>query len=96
MARPPPASSSFPSSRSLHPVTSFARQPPRPAPAARAVQSSSSIYDNDDELERGFEEYFAGEEGGEAIQGMDEFGWNDGAGDGACASVLLTRVRTTG
>ncbi|GAA5999340.1 DNA helicase [Rhodotorula paludigena] len=82
MARPPPASSSFPSSRSLHPVTSLARQPQRPAPAARAVQSSSSIYDNDDELERGFEEYFAGEEGGEAIQGVDEFGWNDGAGNG--------------
>ncbi|GAA6048956.1 hypothetical protein JCM3770_007137 [Rhodotorula araucariae] len=68
--------------RPLLPATAFA---PRPGLAPAPAHSSSSIYDNDDDVEQALEEALGvddgwGAEEGTAALGGDEFGWTDSVG----------------
>ncbi|GAA5835706.1 hypothetical protein JCM9279_004624 [Rhodotorula babjevae] len=89
MSRPAPRASfargaAPPPPRQLLPMSTFA--PPQQASRAQGGlgPSSSSIYDNDDEVTQSLAEFLDGEEGGgdEGELGeSDEFGWRGGSGD---------------
>ncbi|GAA5906230.1 hypothetical protein JCM8208_000668 [Rhodotorula glutinis] len=91
MSRPAPRTSfgrapAPPPPRSLAPTSAFA--PPQQAPRAQGAPgpSSSSIYDNDDEVTQSLAEFLDADEGGGAEPGEqeagDEFGWRGDDGDG--------------
>lgn len=90
MSRPPPHGPFArvpPPAHHLFPASTFAPTAPSQAPRGFG-NSSSSIYDNDDDVAQSLAEALGDEGvGGEwegELQGEDEFGWRDDGGAGTC------------